>query len=67
MKTISKLIGVGVRRLVVSLQFWAIWTWEKCHGLQNWKWREVRMMPHELKAEVVRMWKAPTMPDDDFS
>lgn len=66
MKTISKLIGVGVRRLVVSLQFWTIWAWKKCHGLQNWKWEDVRSMPHELKAEVVRMWKAPTLTDDEI-
>ena len=51
---------------VVSLQFWGMWVWMKARGLQNWEWREVRSMPHELKAEVVRMWKAPTLPDDEI-
>lgn len=66
MKTISNFIGVGVRRLVVSLQFWGMWVWTKARGLQNWTWREVRSMPNELKAEVVRMWKAPNLPDDEI-
>jgi hypothetical protein len=55
-----------ISKLVISLQFWTIWLWKKFNGLQNWKWKNVKSIPHEHKAEILRMWKAPNLPDDEI-
>jgi len=49
-----------------AFSFWVTWAILKSTGVRNLPYKNMRRLSKPEKSEMVRMWKAPKLDDDDI-